>query len=516
MPDQPQRPNVLILCVDEMRGDHLGGPENDIVQTPNLERLARRGARFSRSYCNNPICMPARASMFTGLLPRDHGLRINGQALNPALPTLPQVLADAGYRTHAAGKLHLTPWVPKLDAPAPATCPESIEDWRSGAITDFPVPYYGFQTVDFVGGHVSYACGAYVQWLEAQGGDPVQLTESHALEPPSGAPSCWKLGLPEELHYNRYIADSTIRVIRESVGAKPFFAWCSFPDPHVPLAPPAPYCHMYDPADMPLPVRRDGELDDLPPVYADVRAGKLAPNGSASPDLPDRHWQEMKALTYGMISHVDAEIGRVLDALESSGASDNTLIVFLSDHGDMMGDHGLIWKAFYTFAGCIRIPTIIVAPGMPGGGQSDALISHIDLLPGVLDCCGIPMPGSDWTEKETPYERGAVQPLRTHPGRSWRPLLDGSAPNIRSSVVIENDDPTTGLRVRCLVTERYRLSVYPGSEHGELFDLAEDPDEVHNLWSRPEHAGLKADLIAALLSDYSLETPFYPIPPWNS
>ena len=511
------RPNVLIFCVDEMRADHVGCAGQAIVRTPNLDRMAARGTFFQRSYCNNPICMPARASMFTGLLPRDHGLRINGQSLRRDLPTLPGVLGRAGYRTHATGKLHLTPWVPKVQPPDVMAYPECRQYWQDELVPKFPEPYYGFQSVDFVGGHVSYAYGDYIHWLRERGGDPTQLTPDRALETPSGAPSCFKMSLPQELHYNRYIRDSAIRVIRSSAEAdEPFFIWCSFPDPHVPIAPPEPYCHMYAAQDIPLPVRREGESADLPPYYARVLSGEIRPNGSDNRGIRDAHWQEMIALTYGMITHVDHEIGRVLDALEGCGLIDDTLVVFLGDHGDMMGDHGLIWKGPYTFQGCIAIPTIVAAPGRARGAVTDALISQIDLLPSVLDFCGIPMPGSEWKDVATPFERGSVTALHPYPGTSWLPLLDGSRRTVRDSVVIENDDPTTGFQVRCLVTERYRLTVYPGTGDGELFDLQYDPHELHNLWYRTDRAALKEKLVARLLDAYSQHTPYHPIPPWNS
>ena len=512
------RPNVLAFCVDEMRADHMGCAGKATVQTPNLDRIAAAGTMFRRAMCNNPICMPARASMFTGLLPRDHGVRANGHSLRRDLPVLPQILADAGYRTHAAGKLHMTPWVPKVAPPDVQRYPECRAYWNNGDIREFPVPYYGFQTVGFVGGHTAYAYGPYIGWLEEQGGNRTMLTSEKALQPPSGAPSCYKMSLPEELHYNRYVADSTIRLIEESAqeAAPPFFAWCSFPDPHCPIAPPAPYANMYDPQDVPLPARREGEIADLPPVYRRVRRGEFKPYGSDNTGITDDHWREMIALTYGMVTHIDAEIGRVLDALERTGQMDNTIVIFTSDHGDMMGDHGLIWKGFYTFRGCIDVPMIVSAPGFDGGRVCEALVSQIDLLPSVLDLCAIPMPGADWPEDGNPFERGNILPIRPYPGRSWRGLLDGSTDAIRETVVIENDDPPTGCQVRALVTPEYRLTVYPGTEDGELFDRRDDPDEMFNLWYDSAHRKLRTDLTLKLLADYSRDTPLYPVPPWNS
>ena len=159
------KPNVLIFCVDEMRADHLSPMGNGIVRTPNLERIAARGTTFTRGYCNNPICMPARSSMFTGMLPRDHGVRVNGQSLRREIPTLPGALATAGYRTHSAGKLHLTPWVPKTEKHLPDH-PESMAAWNDGAVKKIPVPYFGFQTVDFVGGHTAFIYGEYIEWFD--------------------------------------------------------------------------------------------------------------------------------------------------------------------------------------------------------------------------------------------------------------------------------------------------------------------------------------------------------------
>ncbi len=323
--------------------------------------------------------------------------------------------------------------------------------------------------------------------------------------------------MPVALHYNRYISDSTIASIEQGVRTgKPFFTWCSYPDPHAPIAPPRPYCDMYAPEDVALPRRREDEIRDLPPYYAQVLNGNLRPNGSNNTGITDAHWREMIAMTYGMVTHVDAEIGRVFNVLDRHNLWENTLVIFLGDHGDMLGDHGLIWKGPYTFRGCINIPTIVAAPGAPAGQVSEALIAQIDLLPSVLAYCGVPMPGSGWDNNPTPFERGSAMRLHPYPGASWLSLVKGESSHIRDAVVIENDDPTTGYRVRCLVTDRYRLTLYPGTQDGELFDYRVDPWELHNLWYREAYRQIRGDLIAALLDSYSQHTPLYPIPSWNS
>ena len=178
---QKSEKNVLIFCVDQMRADFLGAAGRLPIRTPNLDRLVEEGMLFTRSYCTNPICMPARASMFTGLLPRDHGVKINGHYLNPSIPTLPGILKDSGYYCHAAGKLHLTPWISKSAPENRNMYPEDLNFWTKGLHNEFPNNYYGFSATDFVVGHTSYAHGEYMQWLLDKNGDPVLLKEEKAL-----------------------------------------------------------------------------------------------------------------------------------------------------------------------------------------------------------------------------------------------------------------------------------------------------------------------------------------------
>ena len=514
---KPDRPNVLIFCVDQMRADHMSPAGNSIVQTPNLQGLADRGTLFSRSYCANPICMPARHSIFTGMLPRDHGVRINGHYPVRDLPYLPELLSNSGYRTHAAGKLHLTPWVPKETPPDPSRYPESLDHWGNGVINVFPDNYFGFQTTDFVGGHTSYAYGEYVDWLKARGGDPSMLTKERAIEMETDVFETYKMGISEELHYNRFIADSTVQSIKTSVEAGvPFFEWCSFPDPHHPIAPPLPYAGMYDPAKIPLPEYRDGEMDSMPAYYRELLSGELEVWNSAVAHTSTQATQQMIAHTYGMITHIDREIGRVLEAIADLGVREHTVVLFVSDHGDMMGDHRLHFKGTFTFRGCIEIPTIVDVPWIDGTGTSDALVSQVDLLPSILDLCGVEYPGTRWNNEDAPFPRGLKHSLSAGASRSWVPLLGGDTTNRRHAVVIENDDPYLGYHVRCLVTDRHRLTVYPGTGDGELFDLKEDPHELHNRWYDSAFRSTRCELTERLLEEYSAASPFVPIPAWNA
>ena len=521
----PKPPNILFFVVDEMRADHLGCAGNPIVQTPNLDHLAGEGVRFSRAYCNNTICMPARASMFTGLLPRDHGVYANNMEMHPDLPVLPEMLAQAGYRTHSVGKLHLSRWIPPPELADPIRFPESMAAWNASifenyppcCLESFPVPYHGFQSVDFVGGHGSYVFGEYFLWLEERVPDARRLLSMQgALEPPTGAPECYKMGLPAELHYNRWIADRAIQFLEEAQDAdQPFFLWCSFPDPHEPYCPPAPYCDLYDSADMPLPTRREGELEELPPYYKAIFDKRMLAHGCEGGPLPDAYWQEMKALTYGMVTFVDAEIGRVLKRLEALGLRENTMVGFISDHGDMMGDHWMIYKGPYVFEGCARIPLILSLPGGVQGAMHSGLVCQIDLVPTVLDVCEAEAPGVkrlQVADEGFRFKVGEAYPVSLWPGESLASVLAGKDEAVRQAVVIHNDDPYLGLKIRTLVTDRFKLTFYAGQEFGELFDLEEDPGELHNLWNRPEWRQTREDLLCQLLHEDARLSPWQPIP----
>jgi len=177
MATAPRRPSFLIFCTDQQRADHIGCAGNPVVQTPSLDRLAAEGVLCGRAYVNNPLCMPGRATMLTGQTPRGHGVRANGIPLRPDAPTMTQALADAGYRTHSVGKIHLNGFgIPRGADPAaldPADWPESYAMWESGRITKLPRPYYGFQTAEVTLGHATGVRGDYRNWLAREHPDVI-------------------------------------------------------------------------------------------------------------------------------------------------------------------------------------------------------------------------------------------------------------------------------------------------------------------------------------------------------
>lgn len=502
--DSQSRPNVLCIITDQQRRDHLGCAGNPIIQTPNIDQLAHSGARFERCYVNNPLCMPSRATLWTGRGIHDHGVRCNGIPLNTRIPTIVTALSEAGYRTYSAGKLHLSPFQTLVGAD-PASLdlnqwPEAREIWNGGHIDHLPIPYYGLHSAHFIGGHGDLIWGEYRLWLKHHAPKVYEeLIAWSALVGKAGWETTILSHIPNELHHSYWVADHVIKFIQEQqFSDMPFFCWCSFPDPHHPYHAPEPFYSMYDSADMPTPARRKGELDDLPPFYRRIQTETLRVEGLTGPvtrfyaDTP-----EIMARTFGMVSNVDYNVGRILRELEALGLRKNTIIVYLSDHGDLMGDHWLQQKGPFHFDGLIRVPFIWSWPGriLPGM-VIENIASLLDFAPTILELCGIPIP-----EGPKPVEPFLPLELPPWPGKSLRPALEGEAAVARESVLISHDEDHLGLRLRTLVTDRYRLTRYAGQSCGEIFDLQEDPQELYNLWNSPAHRSLRDELSTQLLDE---------------
>lgn len=499
------RPNFLFICTDQMRADHLGCAGNPVIQTPHLDALARSGLHLPRSYVNCPLCQPSRATMLTGLTPRGHRVRTNGIPLDQSFPTVPGALAEAGYHTASIGKIHASNYGVGGNSTHTLAAPYHYEQsqlWASGQVNGVPTPYYGHQHVELTIGHATWMQGDYIRWLQRE--HPEQYQKFSTTKPtpsPLGAEQCGTYQLAEEYHHTAWVADRTINWLAQRSAAQPFYLWCSFPDPHHAFVTPSPWDRMYRPEDVPGPTLRAGELAELAPHFQRIHDRDMPLSGRfKATKMSDAHRREIIAYTYGMVSLLDKHVGRILAALDEQGLADNTVVVFLADHGDMLGDHHLMNKGPFHFEGLLRVPMIWRLPEhvrgeLPAGQTSPALMSLLDLPPTVLDLAGVPIPAGP-TGREAPQEPPAW------PGRSLTPVLRGSASDVQDSVLVENDEDYLGLRLRTLITPRHKLTTYTGHRgpepYGELFDLEQDPGELHNLWARPEHRPLRLELTAQL------------------
>ena len=509
-----QRPNFLFLITDQHRPDHTGFGGSPVVQTPHLDALAARSLRFDRAYVANPICMPNRSTILTGRQPSVHGTRVNGISLDPSNQTFVRVLAESGWRTALIGKGHFQnmghgPGAAQnfFRVPGDAVQRANPEGWdlyenlerhRRERVV-FPDRYYGFDHVDITIDHGDRCGGHYHQWLLEQGFSPEKLQgPENALQRYAGWNQVYQTALPEELYPSSYITLQTLRWLDDAARRdEPFFLYCSYPDPHHPFTPPGRYFDLYEPRGLvPPETFEDPHTDSLPIFRRRLRhRGKqLLP---IAPFAPTREqWQHAAAAEFGMITLIDEGVGSILARLEELGLVEITVVVFTSDHGDMFGDHGMMLKGGMHYEGCVRVPLLVSAPGRRPGA-SDSLVGSLDLAQTLLELAGVP-------------DYHGMQ------GVSLVPVLDDPRARVRDSLVIEEDElfdmAGSGghLRMRTLVTEDARLTLYHGSEHGELFELRDDPQELVNRFAAPDARSRRGELgerLARRMMEYAEVSP---------
>lgn len=479
VPDLENLPNVLLIITDQHRADCLGCYGNGRIDTPNIDRIAREGVRVNRAYVTNPLCTPSRASILTGQTVSGHGAWNLGVPLPEGTHTLPETLSNIGYRTGAVGKVHLTPQV--------TGCPEFPENedfWNCEPEPDWRGPYFGFDWVDLFVGHTKLI-GHYGQYIKNEFPDLVdRYKREYALDVPTGAPHSWKCGFPLPQHSCTWIGERALAFLKQR-DDRPFFLQCSFPFPHFPFAPPAPYCDQYEPDAMVLPEQREGDLEGKPPhvmQYFQSQGGEVP-----LCDVTGAQKREIVAHTYGMITLVDDLVGQIVNTLDEMGVADNTIVVFCSDHGELLFDHGLLKKGPYLYEGLVRVPMVWRWPkGLPQKQAVDGLFSLADVTPTVLEMIGL----DPWAEVE---------------GKSQVSILCGETRSVRDAALVEYYHgrrlPGDGLRAKALVADRWKLIFYPGESYGELYDLETDPGEFENRYDLPEAAGVRAVLMAQLMDE---------------
>lgn len=478
--------NLIVFYTDQLRRDCLGCSGNPVAVTPNIDALAQRGVVFRNHYAANPVCMPSRASFFTGRHLQAHRLIDNGFALPKTEITLPQVLAENGYHTGSVGKIHLT----TMRAAAELGHEESEAAWKSGAMDDWTGPYYGFKDVQLSIGHGNrcFAHGAhYGKWVAENFPDVVnEVGEYSKLRTNQFGRSV----LPIEAHSSTWVANKSIDFIRSSAD-KPFFLYASFPDPHHPFTVPDPYYSMFEHADFPEPHKRDGENDSKPIHYRRGMNEILYPKdgGAHRPrEFTEQDWRAVYAATYGMIALIDHSIGRVMECLREQGLEDNTTIVLTSDHGDLMGDHHFLYKGPYPCRSLLNIPFIVADPGR-APRETDAVMSNVDAMPTMLDLLGVDIPS-------------CVQ------GRSFKDVIEGGQGDPDHVALCSGWSKESSLYYHLSIYgDKYRITYYPNMDDGELYDLERDPHELNNLYHDPKHSEVRDALLLRLLRELGRAEP---------
>ncbi|HLU41818.1 MAG TPA: alkaline phosphatase family protein [Microthrixaceae bacterium] len=458
-----RRPNVLLITLDQFRADCLGVAGHPVVSTPNLDRLAARGVRFTRHFSNCAPCAPSRASLLTGLWQMNHRVTNNGAPLADDLPMLPRLLREVGYAPALFGYTD-TALDPRTLTP---------EDPRRRTWEE-PMPGFDVELL------LDEQIGPWLEWLAARGyevpgdgEDPTRIYEPADVPVPEGRGATWRPARYRAEHTeSAFVTEAVLDWLsRPGRAEEPWCAHVSYLRPHPPYLAPEPYHDLVDPAEVPDPVRhptRDREAALHPFVEA---AQVIVP----SPDDP-LDQRQLQATYYGMVTEVDHQVGRVLDHLDATGMADDTLVVLTSDHGEQLGDHWLVEKLGF-FDQSFHIPLIVRWPaGGRAGATVDAFTENVDVLPTILDLVGSRPP--DFCD-----------------GASLRPFVEGDGaapPTWRQAVHWEYDfrDPTSDLveAVLGLRQDQACLAVLR-SDHGKYvhfagglpplwFDLDDDPHEL--------------------------------------
>lgn len=472
--------NVVLICADQQRADGLGCYGDETAKTPNLDELAAQGSKHERHFAANPVCMPSRASLITGRLPCAHGGLDNGTHLPESEATLPGLLRDAGYRTASAGKLHFQ----TSENEDGHSSLESRQRWESGCLDAWDGPYYGFERVDLVVGHGERATGHYGRW-RAQRFPGFKPGEGANGEGACLSLSAFKSTMPPEAHHNTWVAERAAeRLEAFAEEGEPFFLFVSFPDPHHPFTPCAPYHSLFDDTEFPSPAGELGDNRNRPQPYREAAAGRpFAGSGDAAhfPELNGEGYQLVRRYTNAMAAHIDEGVGKVLRTLDRLGLRENTLVLYTSDHGDFLGDYGLLYKGPMASRSLLRVPLIMSGPDV-ARGTVQSVSSNIDVLPEILHRLEIPLPQG---------LQGAPLP------RPDAEDFDRAALEVGSY----RSRPEFLHYTRQTIDER--LTWYPLLGEGELYDLAEDPEERSNLFGKSARRGWRDSLLKRLERDFA-------------
>jgi arylsulfatase A-like enzyme len=491
-----EKMNVLFIIADAHRADHMSCAGNPLVKTPNLDKLAQDGVRFTNCFCTNPICMPNRATLLTGLYPNVHGVRSNGINLPEDIPTITKTLKKRGWHTAALGKIHHQFWLGSFKHKYKSA--ESLDSWvadnpgNDPVRENFPLPYYGYNEVQVISGNGTVCAGHYTEWLEERAPEIAEEMKKRVRNY-DYLFSLYCEEIPEELYNTSWVRDINLafleRHARGDYGNKPFYLHCSFPDPHYPLYPPKKFQEMYKSENIELPEN----FYNIKELYNHEYLGPLLKKPPFKKaflrESTEEEVKKITALTYASIAYVDACIGQILASLDKLGYADNTIVIYTSDHGDLMGEHGLLFKGPCPFNGILQLPMVWRIPGViKAGGISNSLVSSIDYPKTILKLLNIP-------ERHQPPDMQ---------GYDITPILRDPKQKIRNSVLIENDEEVGPLisRLRHLITEDYKLTVYESMpEYGDLYNRKDDPQELNNLWYDKNSKDVRFKLVNNLLNE---------------
>ncbi len=462
---QDSKPNILFIITDQQRYDTISGQGFPFVDTPNLDRLIDEGVCFTNNFVSAPSCGPSRASLFSGYYPHTTGIYRNADHWQHSWV---ENLSGAGYYCVNIGKMHTSPYETPL----------------------------GFHERFVVENKDRYLEGRFFfdRWdlaLQANGFIKPQRELYRKRPDYKERLGAFEWELPEKLHSDFYVGNLATWWIETKPKTEPLFLQVGFPGPHPPYDPIPRYLEPYMSRDLPIPEVSQKELDALPPPQkaANVRNTKVDFDSVAWTLNPTKEQLfRIRAHYLANVTMIDEKIGQILTALEEKGYLDNTIIIFTSDHGDCLGDHGRIQK-WSMYDAVTRTPLIVWGPKYFKGGQMiDDLVQQFDIVPLIHELAEAESPESWEAESLAPLIRGE----KTGPHREYVFAEQRSDPV--SSGLTEMEYMTM---VR---SKDWKLVHYLGNDCGELYDLKEDPNEQKNLWTLPDYKEKKDELLQVLLN----------------
>ena len=456
------RPHIIFIITDQQRFDTIRALGFDYMETPNLDRLVNEGVSFNDCHISAPSCAPSRASLFTGYYPHTTGILRNADAWNHSWV---ENLADSGYRCINVGKMHSYPYHSPL----------------------------GFHERYVVENKDRYLEERYYfdEWdkaLRARGLVKQQRELYRQLDNYENSLGAFDWELPEDMHPDMFVGDTAAWWIKTKPKTdQPLFLEIGFPGPHPPYDPTREEAEKYLSKDLPLLDVTDEELDGQPPVFKEMRDHNTKVDHDSvvhklKPTQEERHRQ--RAYYLANVTMIDRKIGEILEALEDKGYLENAVVIFTSDHGDCLTDHGHSqkWTMYDTIT---RMPMIVWSPGRFDGGRTvHGLCQQMDIGPTIMELA----------ETEVPATMEAQSLLPALQGEHWTPRDYVYAEHGRDGILTDTEFMTM---VR---SDEWKLVHFVDDTHGQLFNLKDDPDEVNNLWDDPTCAEKKQELHNELLN----------------
>ena len=505
-------PNVVMFMCDQLAARWLESPHADAFPTPNIDRLRADGVTFENAFSSNPVCAPARATVATGLSTRGHGLLMNGYELDPEIPTFMSVLQDAGWRTGGFGKVHFRPQFEEshptyeeygFDVTA-VTEDQRIGEWLDWVREERPEHFVAaLATVPRPDNPALEAYGPNAEDLSTRVAEARESIEWGTDDHPENTSRAYTLPFPDEVSQTEWITRNATEFIEETDG--PFLAQVSYVQPHYPSCPPARCLEQVD---------ADAITEPIPPEWIDDSSAPACfsegdPAKHANRELPD-DWRRRRRYYFADIVHLDEQLGRVLDTLERTGQLAETYVVFVSDHGELLYDHGFTGKSQKHYDGAIRVPLVVAGPDIESGETRKEFVQLEDTFPTVLDMAGVEQPRPDiWS----PYiDDEGLQ----YPGSSLMGLCRGEGvSDWRSAAYVESYNNIYSVSpihwARTIRTDEYRYTRYPLDGGEQLFRIDDDRREERNLADDPKYEDIKRQLKDELLERIILQD--YPHPP---